>query len=215
MMIDWQTVWLNTKKQMMKKLFLMTVAALTVGLAANAQTEKGKMMLGGQIGFDHSKVKDADNSAYSFTIAPSIGYFVGNNVAVGLGLGYQYDENTSLASSIFDAASLNVFQVSPFARMYKGDGDFKFFGQLSVPMAWGEGKVNDESIGKIESYGVALSPGFTYFPTSKIGVELSVRGLYYESNVVKPEGASNNVTLNNFGLNADSFAPRIGVQFFF
>lgn len=193
----------------------MTVAVLTVGLSANAQTEKGKIMLGGQVGYDYSKVKDADENSNSLTIAPSIGYFVGNNVAVGLGLGYQYEENSALASSLFNSTKINAFQVAPFARMYKGDGDFKFFGQLSVPMAWGEGKAGDKTIGKLETYGVALAPGFAYFPTSKIGVELSVRGLYFESNTLKPEGSNTNVTVNNFGLNADSFAPKIGVQFYF
>ncbi|MGK6353225.1 outer membrane beta-barrel protein [Parapedobacter sp. DT-150] len=197
----------------MKKLFLTLSAAIAVTFAANAQTEKGKVILGGNVSYDYSKVKDADAETHSLGILPSVGFFVSDNVAVGTGLGYSYEENTG-ATGAFGSNKLNAFSVSPFARVYKGDGDFKFFGQLSVPMAWGTAKEDDTKLGNIESYGVELAPGFAYFPTSKIGVEFSVRGLYYQNASLKPEEGSNTTT-NSFGLNANSLAPRIGVQFYF
>ncbi len=197
----------------MKKLFLTLTAAVAVTFAANAQTEKGKTILGGSVSYDYSKVKDADTEGHSLGILPSVGFFVSDNFAIGTGIGYSYEENTA-AASVFGGDKLNVFSVAPFARLYKGDGNFKFFGQLSVPMGWGSAKEGDDKLGNTERYGVELAPGFAYFPTDKIGIEFSVRGLYYQNSTLKPEGGDN-LSTNSFGLNANSLAPRIGIQFYF
>lgn len=198
----------------MKKVFLIAMTALAVTFSANAQTDKGNIMLGGNLSYDYSKVKDVDGASHSFEIVPSIGYFFGDNFAAGLGLGYGYYENVSGLSGIGASDQVHAFQVAPFARAYQGNGDFKFFGQVSVPMAWGTAKLNDQKIGSVETYGVAVSPGFAYFPTSKIGVELSVKGLYFENNSINPENGTK-ISANSFGLNANSFAPKLGVQFYF
>lgn len=194
----------------MKKLFLTLSAAVALTFAANAQTEKGKTILGGNVSYDYTNVKDVDGNVQSFSILPSVGVFVSDNVAVGLGFGYAWSQNDDGT----DKTKLGEFAAAPYARLYKGDGNFKFFGQLSVPMAWGNSKENDTKLASTERYGVELAPGFAYFPTEKIGIEFSVRGLYYQNHTSKPEGADN-VSTNSFGLNANSLAPRIGVQFYF
>lgn len=191
----------------MKKLFLTLSAAIALTFAANAQTEKGNVILGGNVSYDYSKVKDADTETQSFGIQPSVGFFVNDNFAIGTGIGYAYAES--------GVTTDNSFGVAPFARLYKGDGNFKFFGQLSVPMAWGTTEEDDVKLGNSANYGVELAPGFAYFPTSKIGIELSVRGLYYQNSSFKPEGSDEKTSVNSFGLNANSFAPRLGVQFYF
>src|SRR5690606_30527667 len=106
------------------------------------------------------------------------------------------------------------FSAAPFARLYKGNGNFKFFGQVSVPMGWGNSKSDGDKLGTSARYGVEVAPGFAFFPTEKIGIELSVRGLYYQNTTLKPEGGDD-VTSNSFGLDASSFAPRLGLQFYF
>ena len=194
----------------MKKLFLTLTAAAAVTFAANAQTEKGKTILGGNVSYDYSNVKDVDGSLQGFSILPSVGVFVSDNVAVGLGIGYAWNQEDDGT----DKSKVGEFSAAPYARLYKGDGNFKFFGQLSVPMAWGTSKENDTKLGNTERYGVELAPGFAYFPTEKIGIEFSVRGLYYQNSTLKPEGGDN-VSTNSFGLNANSLAPKIGVQFYF
>ncbi|MGV3761873.1 outer membrane beta-barrel protein [Parapedobacter sp.] len=195
----------------MKKLFLTLTAAAAVTFAANAQTEKGKTILGGNVAYDHTSVKDVDGSEQSFSIIPSVGVFVSDNVAVGLGIGYAWNQEDDGT----DKAQVGEFSAAPFARLYKGNGDFKFFGQLSVPMGWGNTKFNDDKVSNTERYGVELAPGFAYFPTDKIGIEFSVRGLYYQNTTFKPEEGGDNVSTNSFGLNANSLAPRIGIQFYF
>ena len=197
----------------MKKVLLTLSAAVALTFAAHAQTEKGKITLGGNVSYDYSKIKDSNSETNVLGITPTVGYFVNDNFAVGTGLGFRYEENSALAGQ-FSGDKISEFSVAPFARLYKGDGNFKFFGQLSVPMGWGTAKAADNKIGTSARYGAELAPGFAFFPTSKIGIELSVRGLYYESVTLKPENGDKNTT-NSFGLNANSLAPRIGVQFYF
>lgn len=195
----------------MKKVLLTLTAIAGLTIAANAQTEQGKIMVGGQIGFETSKVKDTDHKDNSFSINPTVGYFISDNLAIGTGIGYNWsksegDKNNSIK---FDA-----FQVSPFVRKYSANGPVRFFAQLSVPMAWGTQTVETSSIekkNKFENYGVELAPGLAYFPTSKIGIELKVRGLYYNYSKNKTE----DITTNTFGLNVNSLAPTLGVQFHF
>jgi len=195
----------------MKKVLLTLTAIAGLTIAAQAQTEQGKIMVGGQLGFETSKVKDTDHKNNSFSINPTVGYFVSDNLAIGTGIGYNWGKTeTSKDNSVKNDA----FQVSPFARKYSANGPVRFFAQLSVPMAWGTTTTevnNVETKNKFESYGVELAPGLAYFPTSKIGIELKVRGLYYNYNKDKTD----DVAVNTFGLNVNSLAPTLGVQFHF
>jgi len=201
----------------MKKLLLSMVAVVAFGLSTQAQTEKGKVLLGGNVGFNTSKSNGAEKSDVSFNIVPSVGYFVSDNFAIGTGVGYTYDKQVS------DNNLNQAFQVSPFGRYYVDLSDqFKFFGQLSVPMAFGnnkfvsdQGDVADDKYASTTNIGVNLAPGFAFYPTKRIGIEFSVNGLAYNHFKVKNEvtgGASKN---NSFGLDADTFAPKLGVMFHF
>ncbi|RDC55715.1 porin family protein [Pedobacter chinensis] len=200
----------------MKKLLLSLVAVAGLVYGAQAQTEKGKFILGGNVGFNSTKVETAAKSDVSFSIVPSVGYFVDNNFAIGTGVGYTYDKQVS-------ENQLNqAFVVAPFGRYYVGLSDqFKFFGQLSVPMAFGNNKVVDAQgnvgakFASTTSIGVNVAPGFAFFPTKRIGIEVSVNGLGYNNLNVKNELTGNEVSANSFGLDANTFAPKLGVQFHF
>lgn len=196
----------------MKKLFFTLIAGLGLVTVSNAQTtDKGTFMLGGNVSYQYSKVDGVKGEKQGYAILPQAGYFIQDNFALGLGLGYAGSTDKNDAGSKIVSGE---FSVAPFARLYKGDGALKFFGQLSVPMGWGTNKVGGSKTGTTERYGVAVSPGIAYFPTSKIGIELAVRGLYYEHNSVKPK-TGGKIGTNEFGLNANSFAPTIGVNFYF
>src|SRR5690606_8246589 len=118
----------------MKKILLTLSAIATLGFAANAQTEKGQFILGGQVSYDGASTKDSDDKSNAFSIMPAVGYFVGDNIAVGTAIGYGWSETETEALK----STQSAFQLAPFGRMYTGNyGPVKFFGQLSVPMAWG------------------------------------------------------------------------------
>lgn len=200
----------------MKKLFLTLTAAVALTFAAKAQTEQGNLFLGGSVGYNYNKINGTDHSNQGFNITPNIGYFISDNFAIGTGIGYSYGK-TSYDNSDYDYSDLKTqtFNVAPFARAYKGNDTFKFFGQLSVPMAWGNVKEDDTKTQTIASYGVQLSPGLAFFPHRNVGIELSVRGLYYGNDRVKDEASGSKVIKSSFGLASDFFAPQLGVQFYF
>ncbi|SEQ89346.1 outer membrane beta-barrel protein [Pedobacter rhizosphaerae] len=200
----------------MKKLLLSLVAVAGLVYSANAQTEKGKFMLGGNVGFNSTKVDGAPKADINFSVIPSVGYFVGNNFAVGTGVGYTYEKSVS------GRTQEGAFEVAPFGRYYVNLTDqFKFFGQLSVPLAFGTQKAVDANgdtgakLGTTTSIGVNVAPGFAFFPTKRIGIEVSVNGLGYENYQVKNEATGAKVKSNSFGLEANTFAPKLGVMFHF
>ncbi len=205
----------------MKKLILSILALSGLTLASYAQTEKGKYILGGTAMYESLKSK-ADNAiaAENFAILPNVGYFVSDNFAVGTGFGF-----SSSKSSFASPTGLNEsLEVSPFGRYYAGLSDqFKFFGQASVPMSFGTVKATDANgdagakFGTSTSIGIALSPGFAYFPTKKVGIEFAFNGISYKSTKIKDANDNENkgAGSENFSFGSSFFSPRIGVQFHF
>ncbi|MNK03562.1 hypothetical protein D3C87_214110 [compost metagenome] len=200
----------------MKKLLLSLVAVSAFAFSTQAQTEKGKIMVGGSVGFSSEKVDGANKSDFSFNVVPSAGYFISDNFAIGTGVGYTYNKEVS------DLKLNEAFKVAPFGRYYVGLSDqFKFFGQLSVPMSFGTEKALDADgntgakKGTTTDIGVNIAPGFAFFPTKRIGIEFSVNGLGYNNNSFKDELTGIKTKTNAFGLEADTFAPKLGVQFHF
>lgn len=197
--------------------------ALLAGVAftSQAQTDKGDFILGGNISFNSIK-SDASgaNSAYDFTILPNVGYFVSDNIAIGTGIGYQ----ASRLDEANEFGKTEAFVIAPFGRYYTPvSNNFKFFGQLSVPMAFGNVKAIDENLdtgsktGSSTAIGVALSPGFAYFPSNNIGLEFSINGLSYVNYSVE-DGDGNDIKgagFDSFSFGADFFAPSLGVHFYF
>ena len=196
----------------MKKSILTMITGLGMALIANAQsTNKGNITLGGNLSYNYQKIVDVDGNTQTYSILPNVGYFVQKNFAVGLGFGYA-GKTEKDASDIKTISG--EFSVAPYARYYSGNANVKFFGQLSVPLGWGTNKAGGSKTGTTERYGVALSPGVVYFPSSRVGIEFSVLGLHYEYTSNKSrEGAK--VKTNEFGLDANSLAPSIGVNFYF
>ncbi len=201
----------------MKKLLLTLTAVAGLTMASQAQTEQGKFIVGGQVGFHTDKIVDSDDKSTSFSINPTVGYFVSDNWAVGTAIGYNWSKVEDATGS-FAVNKTNSFNLAPFVRNYIGEGQFKFFSQLSVPMQWGEASFEDATSNTVEdqkdkfaSYGVELAPGVAFFPTSKIGIELKVRGLYYNHF----DGKDSFDSSNEFGLDANSLSPTLGVQFHF
>ncbi|WP_316823500.1 outer membrane beta-barrel protein [Pedobacter gandavensis] len=213
----------------MKKLLLSLVAVSAFAFAAQAQTEKGKIIVGGNVAFDtHKSDASGAKSNSSFQIVPSVGYFVSDNIAVGTGIGYGYSKMNGIAgpnnNTIVNGIKNTSFVVNPFGRYYANLSEsFKFFGQLSVPMAFGTDKAVDAEgntgakTGKTTEIGVALSPGFAFYPTKKIGIEFALNGLNY--NTLRKEDTNGDrikgAGYDEFSFGANFFSPKIGIQFHF
>ena len=205
----------------MKKLLLSLTAVCALALGANAQTEKGTIILGGTASYQSTK-SDADGAraAQNLNLVPNAGYFVSDNLALGTGVGYNYNKSAT-ANPV---GQNEAIVVSPFGRYYIGLSEqFKFFGQASVPMEFGTVKPVDvngdagDKAGTSTSIGVALSPGFAYFPTKKVGIEFAFQGASY--NNLKVKDANDNeikgAGSEDFSIGTSFFTPQIGLQFHF
>lgn len=189
--------------------------------SSQAQTEKGKFLTGGNVSYSTSK-SDAEGakSSHSFSIVPNVGYFVDDNIAVGTGIGYE-SSKSNVASQV---GKQEAFVISPFGRYYVPVAEnFKFFGQVSVPMAFGSTKATDADLevgdktGSSTAIGVALSPGFAYFPSSRIGLEFSLNGVSYNNYSVEDSDGNElkGYGSEDFSIGTNFFTPRLGIQFYF
>jgi len=201
----------------MKKVLLSLIAVAGLAFTTQAQTEKGNFMVGGNVELNTSKNDGASKTDLNFSVVPSVGYFITNDLAIGTGVGYEFAKSYSTLAS----AKSSAFVIAPFARAYKGINEqFKFFGQLSVPMSFGNNKVGDANgdnfvkVGNNNNVGVALSPGFAFFPSKKFGIEFSVNGISYNDYRVEDADGNKIGGNKNFNIGANFFAPHIGVQFY-
>jgi len=99
----------------MKKVILSIALLSGIAFTTQAQTEKGKFLVGGNVSYSTVK-SDADNAkaSHNFSIVPNVGYFVNDNIAVGTGIGYQ----SSKASQASLTGKQEAFVISPFGRYY-------------------------------------------------------------------------------------------------
>lgn len=84
----------------MKRIVLAFLGLAIMSEAANAQTEKGTVLLGGEVAFTSIE------STSMFNLAPNVGFFVADNFAVG----GQF--------SFFTSEGYTSWGVGPFARYY-------------------------------------------------------------------------------------------------
>lgn len=225
----------------MKSKLLLVAALCAMAFTANAQTEKGKSLINGSIGFSTNKSESNSPGFFTttqksnyFSFAPSYGYFVDNNLAIGLGLAYTQIKNTLNTFDVNSNSTLNnsqvaeqqAYSISPFLRKYVDVADkFKFFAHVNLDMGFGESenKIVYNSTSntvdntyKFTSYNVALSPGFAFFPSKKWAIDFSFPLLNY--NKVNPKDEDTNIAVSaneTFTFATSSFNPRIGFNFHF
>jgi hypothetical protein len=95
----------------MKKIYSLVIILVAFHLAASAQYNQGRIYIDGSINYNNDKMTVTTlmvgapiaTSSNNLTISPSIGYFVANNLAVGIGLEYKSlsNSNTTLTESVF------------------------------------------------------------------------------------------------------------------
>lgn len=186
---------------------LITIALL--GLASTtafAQTPltKGKGLLTGSIGYHYQNYGN-QNSLSVFNFSPSIGVFVADNLVLGANLviqttsqsQYGYSPIGSPSSSEFTSTA---FAVGPFARYYHfvGGDKFAFFGQGGLGYLRARNGANQGYLN--------LTPGITFFPISRFGIEGSLRGLSFASDF-------NNTSVLDLGISLRDI--QLGAVYYF
>lgn len=124
---------------------------LTVSFAANAQTEKGTLLLGGNVMF-----QSADGTS-TFTATPNIGGFISNNLAIGGEF------------NIVSGSGTTIWAIGPYIKPYFAvtpSGALFAKGSFLVGGASASGMSSDTQVG----FGVGA--GYAFFLNKSVALEL-------------------------------------------
>ena len=212
----------------MKKNLLLLALLGGTATAAQAQTAipAGTVSLGGNVGYSRRTINaqvPGTNLSYEsvqsqFRIAPSVGYFVADNLAVGLNLGYSATKNTYTSSFSTPVSDLNpntTFQGGAYVQYYKMLTDqFGLVGTLGggyqynrITNTFGPAGNMGSSEIKQKGYYASLTPGIIYFPVPKLGISATLGSLAF-SRLKETPNASEPVSTDfgaSFGLNQLQF----------
>lgn len=197
----------------MKKLLL--VGALALFAAVNAQetsTEgfaKGSTFITGAVGF--GTASEGNVTANVFTIAPSVGYFVTPNIALGAKVGFT---NATADNDIVKEES-NLFTAGVFGRYYwMPASKFSIFAELGADYRNSsfDSGVAGSSKAKSNGFGVAVAPGINYFVSSNFALEAKVGVAGYNSDKPDFAGAESQ---DNFNIGLDLNDVTLGLVYKF
>ena len=179
---------------------------------AHAQTTSGSMMLGG--GFRIYTQGQESNEDYDYSeleFSPSFGYFVTDNLVVGL----NFTVNTTKQDNGGTAQKYNAIALGPFARFYKftSNEQFAFFAQAGFN--FGSGKTDYTPGGETKSSFVNfnISPGFAYFFNNHWAAELALSGFSVSSR--DPNKDVNDDKYSTVIFDIRSFNPSLGIRYHF
>lgn len=202
----------------MKKLIGSIVLAVMF-TSVQAQTIKGTKVVGGgfqlQIEKDH-EYAESETKTTDFSFIPSVGYFVIDNLAVGINFNYSNSKTEYTILNNSNTSKSSSFAVGPFARyyMHTSNEDFIIYGQVTT--LFGSGKetdINDNKT-KTSSFDIALSPGLTYFFNEHWAVELGFRGFGY--NKQDPDKDTDDDEYSTFQIGLNSLMPSaLGFRYYF
>lgn len=199
----------------MKKILLSAVALLAFGFA-NAQEEKsnggfskGDVFVTGAFLLNSEKTGDEKSS--SFEIAPQVGYFLTENIAIGGKLGYKTEKAENAAG--VETTDKAGFAVGGFGRYYFTPANqFSLFANLGLDYSSMDNKLADVQEAE---FGLGLGAGLNYFVSSNFSLEAGVAVLNYTSN---DNGGGSGVDKTNtltFGGDWRTPAVSFGVNYKF
>ena len=197
----------------MKKLLLTLVCFLIVTFGVMAQTGQGTVALGGNISFTAStqETSTEDQKTTQVQFVPSAGYFVADNLMVGLHLGLSSSKTKQGNSE----TKSSEFAVGPFARYYMFTSNDKFAFTGETGLLFGSTKytptTGNESKGS--SIYFYISPGFTYFLSDHWGLDFQLQGISFTSS--DPNKDTDNDKNNSFTIGAEFFNPSLGFRYYF
>ncbi|TXK49816.1 hypothetical protein FVR03_05700 [Pontibacter qinzhouensis] len=204
----------------MKRLIPIIVLLLLSTIVASAQTSAGTYSLTGSGYYKTNNFRETDeaetsSSIYNYIsrelqISPGIGYFVLNNLEVGIlgsisqnrsitAYNYQEDSSDNYNYKSFGKSITNQFAVGPFVRKYfflterfaltaTSAFNYRFSyarNTLEYTKSQGE-EINNSSDGpNSNSLSISLGAGIMYFVTGKFGITAGLGSIYYSRSSTK------------------------------
>lgn len=201
----------------MKKIIL-TVVALSAFGFANAQKKmesnlgfaKGDVFVSGALKFS-SDSKVYNYKEDNFVFAPSLGYFVTDNIALGVNL--NLGSGSVQATSTSGKSKTSTFGAGIAGRYYfTPASQFTLFVELGAAFGTVKSTPVLGNSTKVNSFGVALAPGLDYFVSKNFSLETKIALLSYASGKGDWTGAENASSVR-FGADWTSFTFGANYKF--
>jgi len=167
----------------MKKVILIAVVS-AISFAGFSQTSKGTWLAGGTAGF--SSLKTGDAKLTIIDLSPNVGYFLINNLALGLNVQIASATSNSGVSGASDVTATSSY-FGPQVRYY-----FTSLGKNAKLFGNGTFVVGSTKVGSsasVSSTGWGLSAGSAFFLNKNVALEVA---LGYSSDKVKDATESTN-----------------------
>jgi outer membrane protein len=200
----------------MKKIILTVAAVFAFGFA-NAQDKKetsegfskGDVFVTGALTLGSTNDKNADVKTSSFEIAPQLGYFVTENIAVGVKVGYSSNKTKTVGTTTSDVSG---FGVGAFGRYYFTPASkFSLFGQLGFDYGSLTNNLSTPKV-KLNTTDVNLGLGLNYFVSSNFSLEAGVAALSFGNSKTDLSGDKGD---SSFSFGGDWRAVSFGVNYKF
>ena len=187
------------------------LACLLTTPVVYGQTSQGDMMIGGEIDLRSTSFKGSTSKTSEFGFSPSFGYFIGDNFALGAGIGiYNVTNKTNLGKNV----NTSLF-LGPFARYYffTSSESFAFFGEAELGFGADKSTQVSGEVSRGNYINFTISPGASYFFNEHWATELSMGFFSVVSNDPDTERENDGYTSVRFFIN--SFSPTLGVRYHF
>ena len=222
----------------MKHHFLLLALLGSTATVAQAQSaiSAGTIALGGSIGYSSNNIKasgSAGNNTFTeeekasqFSLAPAVGYFIADNLAIGLSFSYQafsngndYYRTSSPGTNRAELDPATVIRVGPYVQYYKMLSEqFGVLGTLSGGYQATKdlrysGSGNNAVVQERKASGLyaGLAPGVIFFPIPKFGISAAIGGLSYDR--LKYDYPTNSGTApSGYESSASAFNLRFGLD---
>ena|SRR5688572_14103348 len=167
------------------KISLSLVAFLCISQAVSAQAvNQGAWMVGGNAGFTSTKFKGADESNTTLFLNPNLGYFIADDLAIGLNL------------NLTSANEVTTFGLGPFVRFYFADA---IFAQAGVDLGLGDDEFTAFHVGV----------GYSWFVDNSVAIEPT---LFYRSHGVDLPDDLGDFSVIGLSIGIQAFVDRVGVE---
>lgn len=202
----------------MKKLILSSAIAL-FGMVSAQESEtpgfvKGDTFITGAVGYSNTTEGNVENN--TFAIAPSVGYFVSPNIAVGARVGYVNSKETDKTTLITVEDKMDTFTAGAFGRYYYTPASrFSIFGELNANYGTQKftntvGAVTTDA--KFNGFDINIAPGVNYFISKNFALEATWGVLGYSSFKADVAGAESQ---DNFNVGLDLNDLSLGLVYKF
>ncbi len=149
---------------MKKNSLFAVIAILAAGFSTSAQIQKGNLMVGGNIANVNLGLNDP--KIFSVDLTPKVAWFIQDNIALGgyAQFGLEAAKHSSTSTS---------YGIGALARYYAGpEGELIKHGRFFAEATAGFGGVNVSGADNTNGINLSAGPGFAYFITPNIGLEV-------------------------------------------